>query len=176
MSLAAEKNLTFESSAGKPRLSASLEDYLEAIYCLSRKHGVARASQIANRINVGKSSVTAALKLLADKGHVNYDPYQLISLTRSGEAIAKDVVWRHEVLKRFLMEVLGVNEEQAGKSACGMEHSIDRDVLDRLLRFVQLFDNCRKDNRLWSEIFNSLCEHGQPECMCRICSAKTFVK
>ncbi|NLE29855.1 MAG: hypothetical protein GX629_09330, partial [Phycisphaerae bacterium] len=53
MSVAAEKKLTFTPSAPKARLSASLEDYLEAIYCLSRKHGVARASQIADRVKVG---------------------------------------------------------------------------------------------------------------------------
>jgi DtxR family Mn-dependent transcriptional regulator len=175
MDLSASNNTIHEPSAPLGgRLSASLEDYLEAIYWLSRKHGVARASQIADKVNVGKSSVTAALKLLADKGHVNYDPYQLISLTESGEAIAKDVVLRHDVLKRFLMEVLDVDEERAGKSACGMEHSVDPEVLDRLLKFVQIFDKCRQDNRLWSEIFHTLCEHGKPKSLCRTCSANSL--
>ncbi|MFA5865383.1 MAG: metal-dependent transcriptional regulator [Phycisphaerae bacterium] len=119
------------------QLSASLEDYLEAIYWVSREHGVARVSQIADRIAVGKSSVTAALKLLSEKGYVNYDPYQYISLTGTGEALALDVVWRHDVLKRFFIEVLGINETLAGETACKMEHHIHREVLDRLLKFVQ---------------------------------------
>ena len=118
-------------------LSASLEDYLEAIYWLSRDHGVARVSQIAQKIKVGKPSVTAALKLLSEKGYVNYDPYQFISLTKVGETMAKDVVWRHDVLKRFFVEILGIDEKLASETACKMEHNIDRKVLDRLLKFVQ---------------------------------------
>ena len=118
-------------------LSASLEDYLEAIYLLSRDHGIARVSQIAKMIKVGKPSVTAALKLLSKKGYVNYDPYQYIFLKSKGKALAKDIVWRHDVLKRFFIEVLKINEKLAGQTACRMEHNIDRKVLDRLLKFVQ---------------------------------------
>jgi DtxR family Mn-dependent transcriptional regulator len=154
----------------KPRLSASQEDYLEAIYWLSRQHGVARATHIARQVNVGKSSVTAALRQLADKGHINYDPYQLITLTPSGETLAKDVVQRHEILKRFLMEILGVENELAGKTACGMEHSIDREVLNRLLRFVQLFNKHNVKKTPWAESFNSTCKHGRPTCLCKECS------
>jgi DtxR family transcriptional regulator, Mn-dependent transcriptional regulator len=77
------------------------------------------------------------LKLLSEKGHVNYDPYQYISLTKSGQAAAEDIVWRHDVLKRFFVEVLDVDEPLAGETACKMEHNIDREVLNRLLRFVQ---------------------------------------
>jgi DtxR family transcriptional regulator, Mn-dependent transcriptional regulator len=118
-------------------LSASLEDYLEAIYWLSRPHGVARVSQIAERLAVGKSSVTAALKLLSEKGYINYDPYQFITLTPFGETTALDIVWRHDVLKRFFVEVLEVDEKLAGETACKMEHHIDHEVLDKLLQFVQ---------------------------------------
>jgi len=125
-----------DETTGQP-LSAALEDYLEAIYWLSRKHGVARASQIAQRVNVGKSSVTAALKHLARKGHINYDPYQYISLTEPGEAMALDIVNRHDVLKRFFAEVLGIDEELAGETACKIEHHIDKRVLDRLLEYVR---------------------------------------
>ncbi len=123
---------------GNPKsLSASMEDYLEAIFWLSRKHGVARVSHIAERVRVGKSSVTAALKHLAEMGHVNYDPYQYISLTGEGEEQARQIVHRHEVLKRFFMEILNIDEELAEESACKMEHSIDEEVLDRLLKYVE---------------------------------------
>jgi len=118
-------------------LSASLEDYLEAIYWLSREHKVARVGQISEKLAVGKSSVTAALKLLAERGLVHYDPYQYISLTKAGARLALDIVWRHDVLKRFFVEILGVEEKLAGETACKMEHHIDREVLDRLLKFVQ---------------------------------------
>jgi DtxR family Mn-dependent transcriptional regulator len=120
-------------------LSASLEDYLEAIFCVSRLHGVARAKDIAEKANVGKSSVTAALKLLSEKGLINYDPYQYISLTEKGETEAQKILRRHEVLKEFLVEILHVEDDLAGKNACRMEHQIDEHVLDKLIEFVDKF-------------------------------------
>jgi DtxR family Mn-dependent transcriptional regulator len=123
--------------AKRPKLSPSLEDYLEAIYWLAREHGVARVSHIAERIKVNKSSVTGALKLLAAKGYIEYDPYQFIQLSPSGEQLAKDIVRRHAVLKRFFVEILGVDEVLAGETACRMEHHLDPRVLKKLLEFVE---------------------------------------
>jgi len=132
-----EDNKPQEKVVSSKALSASMEDYLEAIYWLSRQHGVARVSHIAERVKVGKSSVTAALKHLAESGHVNYDPYQFISLTPGGEEKALEIVHRHDVLKRFFVEVLGIEETLAGETACKMEHNIDQEVLDRLLDYVE---------------------------------------
>lgn len=152
------------------RLSASLEDYLEAIYHVSREHGVARAGQIAKSLNVNKSSVTGALKHLAEDGYIDYDPYQYIVLNRRGEELAKDIVWRHEVLKRFLTETLGVDDETAGRSACKMEHYIDRDVVDRLLRFVQFANSCQANGKSCHELFAAFCDQNQPRELCQRCS------
>ena len=63
------------------KITASLEDYLEAFYeIIQLKQGV-KAVDIANRLNVKKSSVTEALKNLSSKGLVNYGKYEVISLT-----------------------------------------------------------------------------------------------
>ncbi len=50
------------------KLTASMQDYLAAILILIRRGRVARVRDIANRMNVGMPSVTAALKTLA--GHL----------------------------------------------------------------------------------------------------------
>jgi len=134
-------------------LTASLEDYLEAIYWLCQEHGVARVNQIAKRLGVNMSSVTGALKHLSEKGYIAYDPYQFIRLNDRGEAAARDIVWRHEVLKRFLVEVLDVEEELAGDSACKIEHHMDRRVLGRLLRFVEFLDRKSKEGTDWPREF-----------------------
>ena len=47
------------------KLSASLEDYLEAIFHIEKSRRVARAKDIARRLNVKGSSVTGALQALA---------------------------------------------------------------------------------------------------------------
>ena len=61
-------------------LSASLEDYLEAILHLVTEKQVARSRDIAKRLRVNRSSVTGALQALAKKGLVNYEPYEAVTL------------------------------------------------------------------------------------------------
>lgn len=43
-------------------LSESLQDYLEAVYLLAQRHGVARMKEIASLVGVGKSSATGAIQ------------------------------------------------------------------------------------------------------------------
>ena len=97
----------------RPALSESLQDYLEAVYFLVQRNRVARMRDIAAMLSVGKSSVTGAVQALAQRGLVNYGPYQFITLTEAGKAAGRDLVSRHKILKRFLMEVLGVREAEA---------------------------------------------------------------
>ena len=118
-------------------LSASLEDYLETIFHLVAEERVARVRDIAARMNVQMPSVTGALHSLAAKELVNYDPYRYITLTPRGEALARQVVRRHEVLTRFLEECLGLDRGTAERNACHMEHAIEPVVLQRLVQFVE---------------------------------------
>ena len=160
----------------KRKLSASLEDYLEAIYWCAQQYGVARVRQIAERLGVGKSSVTAALKALAEKNYVNYNPYQFITLTKTGEALACGVVRKHQILKRFLTEILGVDEDQADNNACKMEHVMDDEVLDRMLCFIQYMNSSRYQGKCFSEMLNDFCEHGRPRHLCKECAGLELLK
>lgn len=135
------------------RLSASLEDYLEAIYWLIEKHGVARVSQIAKRLGVSKSSVTGAIKHLTEKGYLVHDPYQFIKFTDTGMALAKDVVRRHQILKRFFLEVLNIDDALATETACNIEHHVNPQVVERLLKFVQFFNSYAPRGENWAELF-----------------------
>jgi len=119
-----------------PAVSTSTEDYLEAILGLVAEKGAARVRDIAAALSVHKSTVSSALKGLAEKGLVHYSPYETATLTGLGEEIAQDVRRRHEVLGRFLTEILGIGDETAQANACRMEHILDADVLDQLSLLV----------------------------------------
>ena len=95
-------------------VSASLEDYLEAIHVTVEAKGAARAKDIVNHMGVHNSSVTQALRSLSDKKLINYAPYDVITLTDSGRRIAVDVLKRHETLHAFLVKVLGLPGDQGG--------------------------------------------------------------
>ena len=118
-------------------LSESLGDYLETIYHLVEENKVARVKNIAERMNVHMSSVTGALKSLADKKLVNYEPYSVVTLTRRGETVARDLVLRHAAISEFLEDVLQLDAETANRNACHIEHAIEPQVLERLVDFLK---------------------------------------
>lgn len=123
------------------KLSSSLEDYLEAIYHLERRHKSARATDIARRLDVAGASVTGALQALARRKLVNYQPYQDITLTAEGRRLATEVVSRHQALHSFFVDVLDVEEEMAQQAACRMEHALPQPILKRLRGFVDYLDS-----------------------------------
>lgn len=118
-------------------LSASLEDYLEAVLLLVREHRVARVRDIAERVGVSMPSVNTALKRLAEEGLVEHEPYEFVDLTKAGRAAAERVHRRHETLRRFLSDVLSVPEEIAQEDACRMEHGLHPETVSQLQRFLE---------------------------------------
>lgn len=146
--------------AGESRVSSSLEDYLEAIYHTVEAKGAARAKDLVMRLGVHNSSVTQALRSLSEKKLVNYAPYDVITLTDSGERIALDVVKRHKTLSEFLEKVLGLPETEADEGACRMEHAISVEILDRLVKFVEYFENCPINDVMWDDEDGYFCGKG----------------
>ncbi len=118
------------------KLSASLEDYLEAIFNLADDAGQTRSKDIAAVLGVARSSVTGALQLLRNKGLANYERYGCVTLTSQGRAVAREVVRKHDILKSFFVDVLGVEKEMAQRAACQAEHALGPEIIGRLLSFI----------------------------------------
>ncbi|MBN2062086.1 MAG: metal-dependent transcriptional regulator [Deltaproteobacteria bacterium] len=156
----------------KERLSASQEDYLEAIFHIISEKQAVRAKDIALRLKVKNASVTGALRILAGKGLVNYAPYDVISLTTDGKRIAEDIVRRHEVLHDFFSGVLGVSEDDAEKTACEMEHFIPGLILDRLVRFLEFLRVCPRTGSDWIESFSGYCNSDKADKNCVLCTSR----
>ncbi|RPI61041.1 MAG: MarR family transcriptional regulator [Planctomycetaceae bacterium] len=150
-------------------LSASLEDYLEAILRIIQDKQAVRAKDIGKRLNVGRSSVTGALQALAQRELVNYAPYDVITLTDKGRAVAQDVLRRHEVLREFFVKVLAVNDTDADAAACKMEHAIPDGVLERFVEFVEFVDRCPRGGSKWIRGFGYYCEHDNATGNCEKC-------
>ncbi len=138
-------------------LSESMENYLEVILALEKENKVARAKDIAERLNVQRGSVTGALKSLGEKGLINYEPYSFITLTSSGKRIARDITHRHHVLKDFLLTVLQIDPQAAEDNACRMEHAIDKKTIERLILFIEYIHVCPRAGEDWLKSFTSFC-------------------
>src|SRR5512137_982103 len=102
--------------------SEQLEEYLESILDLEENTGVARTSAIARCMKVAPASVTEALRTIAEKGYVRYEPYRGASLTEQGREMARKVKRRHRLLEVFLKTVLHISERNIHDEACRMEH------------------------------------------------------
>jgi DtxR family transcriptional regulator, Mn-dependent transcriptional regulator len=148
-------------------LSESLEDYLEVILDLEKTNKVARAKDIAERLDIKRGSVTGALKSLEEKGLVNYAPYSYITLTPKGNRIAREITRRHNGLKDFLHQVLQVDAETADATACRMEHVIDEQTMERLMCFFDYIYSCPRTGPDWLENFTAHCsskQHDREDC------------
>ncbi len=154
-------------------LTASQEDYLETILGLIRQTGNARVRDIAERLSVAKSSVTFALRSLAERGLVDYEPYQLISLTKEGQAAAERVRRRHRELSCFLQEVLDVDETIAETSACRIEHAVTDGLVRRLSCFGEFMSNSSVPARRLPEAFREYCEEQRRTGNCEGCKVAT---
>jgi len=147
-------------------LSSNMEDYLEAIFHISSEKQAARAKDIADRLKVNKSSVTGALRSLAEKGYVNYAPYDIITLTDNGKILAEDVVRRHETLKDFFIKILLLEEDEAEQASCKVEHAISNKILDRIINFVEFVEICPRGGQEWIKGFRRHCEKGDTSIRC----------
>ena len=141
----------------KDNLSESLEDYLEIILGLEKQNKVARAKDIADKMGVKRGSVTSALKNLGERGLINYEPYSFITLTPDGSKIAKNIVYRHTVIKNFLVNVLQIDDAVAEPIACKMEHTVDKHTLERMVEFFDFIFSCPRAGEDWIKGFLSHC-------------------
>jgi DtxR family Mn-dependent transcriptional regulator len=151
-------------------LSASLEDYLEAIHHLVEENRVARVRDISARMGVNMSSVTGALKQLSSYDLVHYEPYQVITLTEAGADRARQLVRRRTILKKFLVNVLSLDPAVAEDNAHRMEHAVDGETLERLVRFAEFIEHCPRGGREWVESFPTFCDNRRrptPPAPCR---------
>jgi DtxR family Mn-dependent transcriptional regulator len=110
----------------------SVEDYLKAIYDLSRGTGNATASAVAARLAVARASVSAMVRRLTEQGLVAHEPYRGLRLTREGRAVALQLLRRHRVLEAYLVTALGYGWDRVHDEAERLEHSVSDELINRM--------------------------------------------
>lgn len=122
------------------KMQESPEDYLETIYMLSLHSSEVRSIDVARHLGYSKPSVSVAMKRLRENGYVNMDDNNLLTLTESGLAIARNIYERHQVISGYLMSI-GVSEETALKDACRIEHVLSEETFHKI---KEIFYQSRK--------------------------------
>lgn len=142
---------------------------MQAIYRIEREQRVARPRDICRAQNVAASTVTAALQSLAEKGLINYKPYELITLTDEGRERGQDLATRHRIIRDFLENLLGLEAGQAEATACGMEHLIDNEALERFICFLAFMRPHSPGGAKWLERFRRFIKEGTGGLSCKEC-------
>lgn len=114
--------------------SATLEEYLEAIYKLSER-GEVRPGALAEVMGVSAPTVTATLSRLQAAGLIER-PDGGVELTLPGRQAALDIVRRHRLAERFLVDVLGLAWDEVHDEACQLEHALSPRVQQALEQFM----------------------------------------
>jgi Mn-dependent DtxR family transcriptional regulator len=110
------------------RNSSAVEDYLERILELINSKGYARVVDIATSLKISQASVTNMVQRLDAEGLLKYEKYRGLVLTTAGEALARNITRRHQLLTDFFT-LLGLDERVIYHDVEGMEHHISPPTL-----------------------------------------------
>lgn len=103
------------------------EMYLETVYILSQKSSTVRSIDVGEYMGYSKPSVSRAVGLLKKEGYIKVDGQGSITLTETGEELARRIYERHTLLSQLFVNI-GVNEKTAAEDACRIEHYISDDT------------------------------------------------
>jgi len=124
-----------------------IEEYLETIlYLINKNKAPARTKQIADELEVSAPSVTEMVQKLSGEGLVRYTPYHGVELTETGAIQASGIKRKHQVLEKFLADVLDIDTKVAHMEACELEHAVSDMVLERICAFMGHPDLCPDGN------------------------------
>lgn len=118
-------------------ISSTLTEYLEVIYDISKTGSNVRTTDIAKRLGISKPSVNRAVGTLKAKGYVTHEPYGAVLLTDKGREFGKFSGSRNRMVKRFLVKVLKMNDEDAEKEAAQIARSISLVTAEKMQSFME---------------------------------------
>ena len=122
----------------KNEVTHSAAHYLMAIDRLRAEFGYARATDVAQRLDVSRGAASIAMAQLKKRKWVKEDAHRFLLLTAKGERVVKRIEVNSLILTKFFVEVLGVSPATAKADACKTEHLLSLETGRRLLWLMRL--------------------------------------
>ena len=126
--------------------SASVQDYLAAIYDLAGSGQPVIGARLAKHMNVSAPTVTEAIQRMVRGDYVKVGRGKELTLTRRGLGVAEVMARRHRLLERWLTDILGLNWTDAHEEAHRLEHAISPRVELRLAELLGMPSTCPHGN------------------------------
>jgi DtxR family Mn-dependent transcriptional regulator len=137
---------TLKRPLRSPEHSASVQDYLAAIYDLGGSGHPVIGARLAKHLRVSPPAVTEALQRMSRAGYLRLSAGKEITLTRKGRALAEVMVRRHRLLERWLTDSLELNWTEAHEEAHRLEHALSPRVEERLATILGMPSTCPHGN------------------------------
>ncbi len=138
-------------STAPPRISQTAENYLLSLAILQEDGLNPHISELASylrRIPEGEevgttlASVSGMIQRMAKEGLLEVTREKRIMLTPRGLARARDVVRRHRLSERLLVDVLDIPLERAEYEAHSLEHGVSPELLLKIEEKLGYPDTC----------------------------------
>jgi len=113
------------------------EMYLRTVYELLEEGVTPLRARIAERMQHSGPTVSQTVSRMERDGLLVVHEDRRILLTDKGEHIAVQVMRRHRLAERLLVDVLGIDWSEAHEEACKWEHVISNRVEDRLVAVLK---------------------------------------
>jgi DtxR family transcriptional regulator, Mn-dependent transcriptional regulator len=120
-------------------------EYLEVIYYLAARREPIIAARLADWMKVQPPTVTDIVKRMEKKGYITRDK-NAISLTERGHTLAEQMVKRHRLLERFLVDVMHVPWHAIHDEAVRLEHALSPLMQAKIEELVGASETCPHGN------------------------------
>ena len=135
-----------EVRAAAAEISATIQEYLEAIYSMQDEGKTVIGVRLAERMRVAPSTVTATLQRMASAGLIVLSPHKEVLFTRAGLDLARIIIRRHRLTERFLTDILGLEWHEAHEEAVRFEHALSPRMEQRIIKLLNNPTRCPHGN------------------------------
>lgn len=116
-------------------LSASMEDYLEMIYRLSKENGFTRINELSEALHVHPPSATRMVQKLGMMNLLHYERYGVILLRAEGKRLGQMLLEKHNTVESFF-RILGVDEDKILSETEKVEHTLSNETMRCFEKYI----------------------------------------
>jgi DtxR family Mn-dependent transcriptional regulator len=124
----------------------SAEMYLKTICELTTIEPLVPISALADRLGISVVSATEMVHRMGDQGLLEHKRYKGVRLTKEGKREALDIIRRHRLWERFLVDQLKLPWEDSHDLACQLEHAAGPEVVEAMAAFLGQPMHCPHGN------------------------------
>jgi DtxR family Mn-dependent transcriptional regulator len=156
-------------------LTHSSVHHLMAMHELLKKNGYVRGVDIANHLNISRSSVSITLKKIKHKGYIVEDENKFFHLTDEGLSLINSVLSKRRIIQLFFKSVLNLPESIAEAEACKVEHLLEEETGHKLMSFMGFFMSNSKIAASFRKDFKNFTFQCNKTENCEICELDCYL-